>query len=35
MCKHVDRLFLSLPPGQAQKILERIWDERDDWSFEE
>jgi len=35
MCKHVDRLFLSLPPGQARKILERIWEERDDWSFEE
>jgi uncharacterized protein YecE (DUF72 family) len=35
MCKHVDRLFLSLPPGQSRKILERIWGERDDWSFEE
>ena len=35
MCKHVDRLFLSLPPGQARKILEKIWGERDDWSFEE
>jgi len=35
MCKHVDRLFLSLPPGQSRKILERIWEERDDWSFEE
>jgi len=35
MCKHVDRLFLSLPPRQSRKILERIWEERDDWSFEE
>jgi hypothetical protein len=35
MCKHVDRLFLSLPPGQSRKILEGIWEERDDWSFEE
>jgi uncharacterized protein YecE (DUF72 family) len=35
MCKHVDRLFFSLPPGQSRKILERIWEGRDDWSFEE
>lgn len=35
MCKHVDRLFLSLPPRQSRKILKRIWEERDDWSFEE
>ena len=34
MCKHVDKFFLSLPPGQASKILERIWEEKDDWTFE-
>ena len=34
MCKHVDKFFLSLPPGQARKILEKIWTEKDDWTFE-
>ena len=34
MCKHVDKFFLSLPPGQARKILEKIWMEKDDWTFE-
>jgi len=34
MCKHVDKFFLILPPGQASKILERIWEEKDDWTFE-
>jgi len=35
MCKHLGKLFLSLPPGQARDILSRIWDERDIWVFEE
>jgi hypothetical protein len=34
MCKHVNRLFLTLPTGQAQQILESIWENRDDWTFE-
>jgi hypothetical protein len=34
MCKHVDKFFLSLPPGQAKKILEKIGEQKDDWSFE-
>ena len=34
MCKHVDKFFLSLPSGQARKILEKIWTEKDDWTFE-
>ena len=34
MCKHVDKFFLSLPPGQARKILEKIWEQKDDWTFE-
>ncbi len=35
MCKHLDKLFLSLPPGQARELLGKIWEERDEWSFEE
>ncbi len=34
MCKHVDKLFLTLPPGQAMRILEKIWEEKDAWDFE-
>lgn len=34
MCKHVDKLFLTLPPGQARRILEKIWEEKDVWTFE-
>jgi len=34
MCKHVDKLFLTLPPGQARRILEKIWEEKDGWTFE-
>jgi uncharacterized protein YecE (DUF72 family) len=34
MCKHVDKFFLSLPPGQSRGILEKIWLEKDDWKFE-
>jgi len=35
MCKHVDRLFLSLPERRAKEVLADIWDERDEWRFEE
>jgi uncharacterized protein YecE (DUF72 family) len=34
MCKHVDKFFLTLPQGQARRILERIWEEKEDWTFE-
>jgi uncharacterized protein YecE (DUF72 family) len=34
MCKHLARLFLSLPEETAKGLLERIWEERDEWSFE-
>jgi hypothetical protein len=34
MCKHVDKFFLTLPPGQARKLLEAIWEDKDDWTFE-
>jgi uncharacterized protein YecE (DUF72 family) len=34
MCKHVDKFFLTLPQGQSRRILERIWEEKDDWTFE-
>ncbi|MFH2112553.1 MAG: DUF72 domain-containing protein [Candidatus Bathyarchaeota archaeon] len=35
MCKHLGKLFLSLPPGQAKRVLARIWDDVDGWVFEE
>lgn len=35
MCKHVAKLFLSLPERRAKEILSRIWEERDGWRFEE
>jgi len=34
MCKHVDKFFQTLPQGQARKILEKIWEEKDRWTFE-
>lgn len=34
MCKHIAKLFLSLPEDRARELLEKIWAERDDWSFE-
>ncbi|HDI53237.1 MAG TPA: DUF72 domain-containing protein [Candidatus Bathyarchaeota archaeon] len=34
MCKHLARLFLSLPEELARGLLERIWEERDRWRFE-
>jgi hypothetical protein len=35
MCKHLGKLFLSLPPGQSKRILEMIWKDVDGWVFEE
>jgi len=35
MCKHLGKLFLSLPPGQSKRVLERIWEDVDGWVFEE
>ena len=34
MCKHVDKLFLSLPKEQAREILTEVWEEKDKWRFE-
>jgi hypothetical protein len=33
MCKHVAKLLLILPEGQAQELLTEIWDNRDGWQF--
>lgn len=33
-CKHIVKLFLTLPPGLATKILSNIWDNKDIWVFE-
>jgi uncharacterized protein YecE (DUF72 family) len=35
MCKHLGKLFLTLPPGQAKKVLSLIWGDLDGWVFEE
>ena len=32
-CKHVGRLFLSLPPSRARAILEDLANRKDDWTF--
>jgi len=34
MCKHVAKLFLSLPGRQAEEILSGIWTEKERWQFE-
>jgi len=34
MCKHVAKLFLSLPERQAKEILARIWEKKEEWRFE-
>lgn len=34
-CKHLVKFFMGLPPGQATRVLSRIWDDIDGWSFEE
>jgi uncharacterized protein YecE (DUF72 family) len=33
ICKHVSKLFLSLPESQAKKFLNDIWENIEDWSF--
>ncbi len=33
MCKHLARFFLSLPPGEAQKLLGDVVAHRDAWAF--
>jgi hypothetical protein len=34
MCKHIVKLFMSLPQGQSERVLSRIWDDVDGWIFE-
>ena len=34
MCKHLVKFFMSLPPGQAKRVLGRIWVDLDGWIFE-
>jgi len=34
MCKHMVKFFMSLPPGQAKRVLRRIWTDLDGWVFE-
>ncbi|MCW4050645.1 MAG: DUF72 domain-containing protein [Candidatus Bathyarchaeota archaeon] len=35
MCKHLAKLFLTLPPGQSKRVLQLIWNDIDGWVFEE
>ena len=34
LCKHLVKLFMTLPPGQSKRVLARIWDDVDGWVFE-
>ncbi len=34
LCKHVVKLFLSLPPGQAKQLLADMLENRHGWAFE-
>lgn len=34
MCKHLAKLFLSLPERQAEEVLTGIWEEKEQWRFE-
>jgi uncharacterized protein YecE (DUF72 family) len=34
MCKHIAKLFLSMPPGQAKQLLSDMWENRESWKFE-
>jgi len=34
LCKHLAKLFLELPPGQAKQILGDMWENRESWRFE-
>ena len=33
MCKHMAKVFLSLPEATASKILAEIWENRESWEF--
>lgn len=35
MCKHLGKLFLTLPPGQSARVLGQIWEDVEGWIFEE
>ena len=35
ICKHVAKLFLSLPEGQAEDLLTEMWGNRESWRFED
>jgi len=35
ICKHVAKLFLSLPQGQAEDLLTEMWVNRESWRFED
>ncbi len=34
LCKHIVKLFMTLPPGQSKRVLSRIWEDIDGWIFE-
>jgi uncharacterized protein YecE (DUF72 family) len=34
ICKHIAKLFLALPPGQAKLLLGDMWENREAWRFE-
>jgi uncharacterized protein YecE (DUF72 family) len=34
LCKHVAKLFLSIPSSQAESLLSDIWENKDGWRFE-
>jgi uncharacterized protein YecE (DUF72 family) len=34
MCKHMAKLFLSLPESQAKEVLAGIWEDKERWKFE-
>jgi len=34
LCKHLAKLFLNLPQGQAKHLLTDMWENRESWRFE-
>ena len=34
LCKHLVKLFLEMPPGQAKRVLGDMWENRERWRFE-
>ena len=34
LCKHLAKLFLELPPGEAKRVLGDMWENREIWRFE-